>query len=140
MPSIHRLYVEKTPEFAVEARHILHDLKENLRIESLKNVRLIIRYDVEGLSEQNLDAARFTVFAEAPVDVVFAEELPLASDEKAMAVEYLPGQYDQRSDSAAQCLQLLTHGVRPAVACAKVFVFKGALSEQEFQRDRKSVV
>jgi len=119
MTAIRRLFVEKLPPFAVEAARLLHDLRENLGMPALAGVRLVVRYDVEGLSDADLEAARWTVFAEPPVDSVFDEELPLGPDETALAVEYLPGQFDQRADSAAQCLQLLSHGVRPRVAGAR---------------------
>jgi len=140
MPLIRRLFAEKKPPFAVEARHLLHDLRESLGIASLERVRLAVRYDVEGIGEADFAAARWTVFAEPPVDEVFDERLPLAPDEQALAVEYLPGQYDQRADSAAQCLQLLSHGARPVVACARVHVFKGALSEADFSRIRAYLI
>lgn len=140
MSLIRRIFVEKKPAFAVEARHILSDLRENLGISSLEDLRLIVRYDVEGLSEIDFQSARWTVFAEPPVDQFFDENLPLAFDEKILVVEYLPGQYDQRSDSAAQCLQLLSHGVRPVVACARVYVFKGDISESEFQIIRNYLI
>ncbi|WP_306597767.1 phosphoribosylformylglycinamidine synthase [Geothrix sp. 21YS21S-2] len=136
MPDIRRLFVEKKPEFAVEAEKLRHDLREQLGITGLEGVRLAARYDVEGLSAAHLEAARWTVFAEPPVDAVFDEELPVGPEETALAVEYLPGQYDQRADSAAQCLQLLSHGARPAVAGAHVFVFRGALAPGDMDRIR----
>ncbi|HNX93852.1 MAG TPA: phosphoribosylformylglycinamidine synthase [Holophaga sp.] len=134
MPHIRRLFVEKKPEFAVEARHILHDLRDNVGVKALENLRLVIRYDVEGVTDEQFDAARWTVFAEAPLDVVFDKTLSLGTGETALAVEYLPGQYDQRADSAAQCLQLLSHGGRPTVAAAKVFVLKGELSSEDLAK------
>nr|WP_320132824.1 phosphoribosylformylglycinamidine synthase [uncultured Holophaga sp.] len=140
MPCIRRLFVEKKPEFAVEARHILHDLRDNLGVAALQGLRLVVRYDIEGLEPQVLDAARWTVFAEPPLDEVFEEALPVDADEQALAVEYLPGQYDQRADSAAQCLQLLAHGARPKVACARVYVMKGALSAEDIARIRSYLV
>ena len=140
MSLIRRLFVEKKPHFAVEARHLLHDLRENLGIRALESLRLVVRYDVQGIEASELEAARWTVFAEPPVDDLFDESLPLGTGETALAVEYLPGQYDQRADSAAQCLQLLSHGARPAVACARVFVLKGALTEDEIARIRTYLV
>ena len=140
MPAIRRLYVEKKPPFAVEAQKLWRDLRDHLGLRSLEGVRLVVRYDVEGLSDAHLEAARWTVFAEPPVDDLFEEELPLGPGETALAVEYLPGQYDQRADSAAQCLQLLAHGVRPAVAGARVYVLKGALSAEDLQRARAYLV
>ena len=139
MPLIRRLFVEKKPAFAVEARHLLHDLRENLGLARLENLRLVVRYDVEGLEDTSFEAARWTVFAEPPVDEVFDEVLPLGSSERALSVEYLPGQYDQRADSAAQCLQLLSHGARPTVATARVYVLQG-ISEEDFGRIRAYLV
>jgi len=140
MSAIRRLFVEKLPEFAVEARKLLQDLREQLRLPALEGVRLVVRYDVQGLSDAHLEAARWKVFAEPPVDTVFDEELPLGPGETALAVEYLPGQYDQRADSAAQCLQLLSHGARPLVAGARVYVFKGALAAADLERIRGFLV
>ncbi len=137
MSHIRRLYVEKKPAFSVEARHLLHDLREHLGIRSLEGLRLAVRYDVEGISDEALEAARWTVFAEAPLDLLHEEQLPLGPDERALALEYLPGQYDQRADSAAQCIQILTPGgSRPGVACARVYVLKGALPEADLGRIR----
>jgi phosphoribosylformylglycinamidine synthase len=140
MPAIRRLYVEKKPPFAVEARKLWHDLRDNLGLAALEGVRLVVRYDVEGLEDAPMEAARWTVFAEPPVDDLFEEDLPLDPGETALAVEYLPGQYDQRADSAAQCLQLLSHGARPAVAGARVYVLKGALAPADLQRARAYLV
>jgi phosphoribosylformylglycinamidine synthase len=134
MAEIRRLFVQKKPAFAVEAQHVRHDLRDNLGMKGLADLRLVIRYDVEGLDAAAFEQARWTVFAEAPLDDTFDETLPLAADEVAFAVEYLPGQYDQRADSAAQCLQLLTHGARPSVLAAKVFVLKGQLSADDVAR------
>jgi phosphoribosylformylglycinamidine synthase len=139
MPLIRRLFVEKKPAFAVEAGHLLQDLRENLGLSRLEGVRLVVRYDVEGLGETDFEAARWTVFAEPPVDEIYDEVLPLDAGERALAVEYLPGQYDQRADSAAQCLQLLSHGVRPTVAAARVYVLKG-VGEDDFERIRAYLV
>jgi len=140
MPDIRRLFVEKKPPFAVEASHLWHDLRDNLGLAALEGVRLVVRYDVEGLAEEHLAAARWTVFAEPPVDNLYEEELPLGPGETALAVEYLPGQYDQRADSAAQCLQLLAHGARPAVAGARVYVLRGELSPADLERARAYLV
>ena len=140
MPPIRRIFVEKKPEFAVEARHLLHDLRENLGLISLQGLRLVLRYDMEGIGETEAEASRWTIFAEPPLDLVHDETLSLAADETAFAVEYLPGQYDQRADSAAQCLQLLSHGARPTVACARVYVLQGAVSAADVDRAKAYLV
>ncbi|HLO68177.1 MAG TPA: phosphoribosylformylglycinamidine synthase [Holophaga sp.] len=138
--AIRRLYVEKKPGFDVEAGHLLHDLREHLGLARLEGVRIAVRYDVEGLTEAQVEAARWTVFAEPPVDAVHDGELPLGPGETALAVEYLPGQYDQRADSAAQCLQLLTHGARPTVATARVFVLRGEGTPEALDRVRAHLI
>ncbi|BDU75548.1 phosphoribosylformylglycinamidine synthase [Mesoterricola sediminis] len=140
MAAIRRLFVEKKPGFDVEAGHLLRVLREHLGLTGLEALRVAVRYDVEGLSDADLDAARWTVFAEPPVDAVHEGGLPLGPGETALAVEYLPGQYDQRADSAAQCLQLLTHGARPAVATARVYVLRGALAPGDLDRVRTYLV
>ncbi|NBR43453.1 MAG: hypothetical protein EBU04_11560, partial [Verrucomicrobia bacterium] len=121
-----RLFVEKKSDFRSEADHLLHDLRDSLRLPGLKSLRILQRYDVEGASEAALRQAIPTVFAEPPVDDVFEECFPLAAHETAFAVEFLPGQFDQRADSAAQCLQIVSGGDRPVVAAARTFVVSGA--------------
>ncbi|HEX2956991.1 MAG TPA: phosphoribosylformylglycinamidine synthase, partial [Chitinispirillaceae bacterium] len=122
---VRRVFVEKKAGFDVFAQGLLHDFKNNLRLNALKSVRVLNRYDVEGITDQQYRDARDVVFAELPVDTVYEEAVPLKSSESLFAIEYLPGQYDQRADSAAQCIQLLTHGNRPAVAAAQVIVLDG---------------
>ncbi|MFM2132550.1 MAG: hypothetical protein RL646_1753, partial [Verrucomicrobiota bacterium] len=102
-----RIFVEKKPAFRSEAEHLLQDLKDSLRLPGLKGLRILQRYDVEGASDDAVRQAIPTVFAEPPVDDVFEECFPLADGESAFGVEYLPGQFDQRADSAAQCLQIV---------------------------------
>lgn len=131
MVPVRRIYVEKKPEFAVEARHLYQDLKENLGIMGLTGLRIINRYDVAGISEEEYRLARDTIFSEPPVDVAYDEVLPLASGERVFAIEYLPGQYDQRADSAGQCLQILTQKERPLVRSAKLIVLQGDITEDE---------
>lgn len=131
MSDVIRVFVEKKPGFDVEAQHIKADLVENLGIGAIEELRLIHRYDISGLSRQEFAAAKNVVFSEPNVDLVYEEELPLPKDFAAFAMEYLPGQYDQRADSAAQCVQLLTQGERPRVATARVIAMKGNFSEQE---------
>ncbi|MDR0499485.1 MAG: phosphoribosylformylglycinamidine synthase [Holophagales bacterium] len=140
MSAIRRIFVEKKPEFAVDAAHLLHDLKNILGISSLEQVRTLVRYDVEGLSDTDYQAVLWTVFAEPPLDVVYEDEFSAKPSESVLALEYLPGQYDQRADSAAQCLKLLCPGVRPTVVCSKVFVFKGALTAEHLGKIKKHLV
>ena len=125
-----RIFVEKKPEFNSESGPLLHDLQTSLHLDGLESLRTVQRYDVEGLSAEEFDAASRLILSEPQVDAVSAT-LALADDERAFAVEYLPGQFDQRADSAAQCVQILTGGQRPLIAAAKVIVLKGAISDAD---------
>ena len=136
MGDIKRIFVEKKEAFAVEAKGLLADLRDNLRLGGLKNVRILARYDVMGLSDREFAEARKLVLSEPPVDTV-TEELVTAPDEQAFAIELLPGQYDQREDFAEQCIQLISQNKKPVVAAAKVFVLKGALTDAEFAAVKK---
>ncbi|MDU2063861.1 MAG: phosphoribosylformylglycinamidine synthase [Sporomusaceae bacterium] len=131
---VRRLYVEKRPEFAVEAQALKQDLVENLGIRSLEDLRILHRYDVAGLTGAEFSQAAELVFSEPPVDVVYDEAWLYPSDAKAFAMEYLPGQYDQRADSAEQCVQLITQKDRPKVVTAKVILLYGKLSAEEVSR------
>ena len=124
---IYRIFVEKKDN--VQARKEQSDIKTLLKIEA-EDFRLILRYDVEGLNEAELNAALGTVFSEPPVDNVYMENVEIPEGYKAFAVSYLTGQYDQRADSAAQCVQLLTRKARPNVKCARVYLFKGVTDEE----------
>ncbi|MGI6093535.1 MAG: phosphoribosylformylglycinamidine synthase [Negativicutes bacterium] len=131
MQTIRRIFVEKKAGFDVEARSLYADLKENLGIAGLTGVRIVNRYDVAGLDNEEYNKARNIIFAEPPVDNVYDEELPVDKYAAIFAIEYLPGQYDQRADSAAQCIQILTQKDRPNVISAKVIILYGVMSEQE---------
>lgn len=131
---VRRIYVEKKPGFDVEACRLYADLKENLGLAGLIGVRVVNRYDVAGLDAEEYAKARNIIFAEPPVDNVYDEELPVKPNEMMFAIEYLPGQYDQRADSAAQCIQILTQKDRPDVVSAKVILLQGAVSEEELAK------
>ena len=124
---IYRIFVEKKDN--VQARKEAADIKALLGIQT-EGLRLILRYDVEGLDENELNASLGTVFSEPPVDNVYLETLSIPADYKAFAVSYLTGQYDQRADSAAQCVQLLTRKSRPLIKCARVYLVKGVTDAQ----------
>ena len=124
---IYRIFVEKKDN--VQARKEQADVKTLLKIDA-EDFRLVLRYDVEGLTEDELNAAIPTVFSEPPVDNVYLETLAIPDGYKAFAVSYLTGQYDQRADSAAQCVQLLTRKARPEVKCARIYLVKGVTDEQ----------
>ena len=120
--SVSRVYVEKKPAFAVEANSLRHDLRTNLNLKNLTALRLFNRYDIENLSPELLEAAITRILSEAPVDDVYLETLPEEADEaRLFGVEYLPGQYDQRADSAEQCIRLLKADAQPIVRCAKIY-------------------
>ncbi|MDD2421321.1 MAG: hypothetical protein PHU78_04195, partial [Heliobacteriaceae bacterium] len=111
--TVKRIFVEKKKGFDIEAQGLFQDLKENLGLKGLTGVRVINRYDVAGISAAEYLQARTTIFSLPPVDHVYDEEMPLAGGGQVFAMEYLPGQYDQRADSTAQCLQILTRQERP---------------------------
>lgn len=131
MSQVTRLFVEKKAGFDVEASQTLWDLRHNLGLKALTALRLVNRYDVSGLTDAELEKATVTVFSEPNQDKVYNETLPIEDGWKAFAMEYLPGQYDQRADSAAQCAQLLTQRERPVVVSAKVVAVKGDISEED---------
>jgi len=130
---MHRIFVEKKPAFAAEARHLLHDLRESLALPQLEHVRLIQRYDVDGLTDEEFADAVAHILSEPQVDLA-SRELAASAGEQAFAVEYLPGQFDQRADSAAQCIQILTGKEKPVVASAQVVVLRGDLAEGDLER------
>ncbi len=131
---VYRVYVEKKRLFAVDGAGTLSDLNVALGMKSVENVRVINRYDVEGITEENFRRALPTVFSEPPVDNVFFELPKLGDNERMFAVEFLPGQFDQRADSAAQCIQMLCKGDRPDVKYAKIYVLKGEITDEEFEK------
>ena len=124
--SVRRVFVEKRQGFFdIPAQQLCDDLVESFRLSGLKAVRLINRYDIEGLSDDEYQSVKNVVFAEPPVDVIYEEILPDFPNSRVFAVEYLPGQYDQTADSAAQCVQLVTQKERPNIATARVVVLVG---------------
>ena len=129
MNNIKRVFVEKKPEFNIESRYLLEDIKTNLGITEIQGVRVLNRYDVEHISEQVYNEALYTIFSEASVDFVYEENFLVEEDEKIFAVEYLPGQYDQRADSCEQCIQILEPSENTIVRTAKIFVIKGVSAE-----------
>lgn len=134
MGNVRRVFVEKKQGYDVEAHGLYRDLKDNLGISGLKSVRIINRYDVEGISDEEYKSARNIIFSEPPVDYTYDEKIELGGSSKVIAIEYLPGQYDQRADSASQCIQILSHGERPVVKAAKLIVLEGSIAEAEYQK------
>ena len=128
---VRRIYVQKKPGFDVEAKGILEDLKENLQIKGLEQVVILNRYDVSGVDEESYNKAKTTVFSEPQVDDYFDESYTFEQNDKVFAVEYLPGQFDQRANSLEECLQIISGGERPTCKSAKVYILKGNLSDEE---------
>ena len=138
MAKVFRVFVEKKKGFDIEAGNILKDLQSNVGITALEELRIINRYDAEGLTAEEFDRAVGQVFSEANQDTVCYE--PQLDGYQYFATEYLPGQYDQRADSAAQCIQLLTAGERPSVASAKIIAFKGDVTDDEVQKIKSYII
>ena len=139
MSQVRRIYVEKKQGFDIEAKGILEDLKENLSMSGLKNVRIINRYDVEGITDEEYSRARGLIFSEPPVDNAYDEVIDI-SDGKVFAVEYLPGQFDQRAASAEECISILTQKERPTVRSAKLYVLVGDVSDAETEKVKAYVI
>ena len=138
MTVVTRIFVEKKPELAHEAHALLSDARSFLGVSALENVRILNRYDTEGMTPELFDTAVKTVFSEPATDLV--TDAPELSGATVFAVEYLPGQFDQRADSAAQCIQILSRGERPLVRSAKVYALYGALSEADVAEIKKYVI
>ncbi len=137
--SVFRIYSEKKPEFAVEAKSVLSDIKTALRLD-IKNIRVLNRYDADRLTEEDFNAAISTVFSEPAVDVVYSELPVLAEGERVFAVEYLPGQFDQRADSCEQCIQILRQGERCRVRNARVYIVDGNITDEEFAKLKSYII
>lgn len=134
---VYRIYVEKKQGFDLEASHLLHEIHTLLDIPSIEGVRLLNRYDVEGVSEELFERCVPTVFSEPPVDNTYAH---CPGADVVFAVEYLPGQFDQRADSASQCIQLISQGDRPTVRTARVYLLQGQPSDEELAQIKKYVI
>ena len=139
MAKVYRVFVEKEKGNDIEAGQILEDLRGNVGLTGLEDLRIINRYDAQGLSDAEFDSAVKQVFSETNLDNVYYD-LKIDDGWKYFATEYLPGQYDQRADSAAQCIQLLTAGERPKVASAKVIAVKGDISDDEFEKIKSYII
>ena len=136
---VYRIYVEKKPELANEAAGIYSDLSLLLGIKGLRGVRLLNRYDVENVSEELFRAITGTVLSEPQLDIV-TEDIPEGDFAAIFAVEYLPGQFDQRADSAAQCIQIISCGERPTVRTARVYLLEGELTAEDVEKIKKYVI
>ncbi|WP_343249926.1 phosphoribosylformylglycinamidine synthase [Diplocloster hominis] len=134
MSNVRRVYVEKKPPYAVKANEVLEDIRSYLGISGVQGVRVLIRYDVENITEDSYEKACLSVFSEPPVDILYEEEFPLEAGEKAFAVEYLPGQFDQRADSAVQCVRFLNENEEPVIRSATAYVIRGEFDEEQLDQ------
>ncbi len=134
MSEVIRIFVEKRDGFNVVAKQTLWDIRHNLGLRSVTDLRYIVRYDIEGLTRDEYDKAKGIVLSEPNADVIYEETLPVEDGWRVFAMEYLPGQYDQRGDSAEQCVQLLTQGERCKVLTARVICLKGDITDEEQQK------
>ena len=139
MSNVRRVYVEKKPDFAVKAKELKHEIKHYLGITTIEAVRVLIRYDVENISDDTYKKALLTVFSEPPVDNVYEEEFS-CGDARVFSVEYLPGQFDQRADSAEQCVKLLNENEEPIIRSATTYVIEGQISEEQFAAIKKHCI
>ena len=133
MSNVRRVYVEKKPAFAVKAKELKHEIKHYLGISTVTAVRELIRYDVENISDEVFEKACKTVFAEPPVDDLYLEKFDVAEGARVFSVEFLPGQFDQRADSAVQCVQFLDENAAPIIRSATTYVIEGTVTDAEFE-------
>lgn len=134
MSKVRRVYVEKKVPYAVKAKELKHEISSYLGIKTVTGVRVLVRYDVEGLSEETYKKALNTVFSEPPVDTLYEEEFPYdAANDRVFSVEYLPGQFDQRADSAEQCVKFLKEDEEPVIRSATTYVIEGTVTDEEFE-------
>ena len=133
MSNVRRVYVEKKPSFAVKAKELKHEISSYLGIQTVTNVRELIRYDVENISDDVFEKACHTVFAEPPVDDLYLEKFEAADGAHIFSVEFLPGQFDQTADSAVQCVQFLVENAQPIIRSATTYVIEGDITEEEFE-------
>ena len=134
MGNVRRIYVEKKAPFAVKAKELKGDLKNYLNLKTIEDVRIFIRYDVEHISDEVFERACRTVFSEPPVDELYREEIAVPENGRVFSVEYLPGQFDQRADSAVQCVKFLNEEENPIIRTATTYLITGSLTDEEFER------
>ena len=133
MSGVKRVYVEKKPDYAVAAKALRHEIRRYLGIMDVTGVRVLIRYDVENISDETFEKACSGVFAEPPVDILYKESFSAAEGSRSFSVEYLPGQFDQRADSAEQCIRFINEDEAPVVRMATTYVIEGNISDEEFE-------
>lgn len=134
MGNVRRIYVEKKAPFAVKAKELKGDLKNYLNLKEVEDVRMFIRYDVEHISDEVFEKACTTVFSEPPVDILYREQIEVPENGRVFSVEFLPGQFDQRADSALQCVKFLNEEEEPIIRTAVTYLITGKLTDDEFDR------
>lgn len=137
---VRRIYVQKKPGFDVEAKGILEDLRENLQIKELQDIIILNRYDVANVDDDTYEKAKNTVFSEPQVDVYYDEEYTFEKEDRVFAVEYLPGQFDQRANSLSECLQIISGKERPIAKTAKVYILKGNVTSEQVNKIKKYLI
>ena len=140
MGNVKRVYVEKKPEYAVQAKDLYHELSGYLGIKGLQNVRVLIRYDIENITEETFEKACKGIFSEPPVDILYQEEFPVKDGSRVFSVEFLPGQFDQRADSAVQCVQFIKEDEQPVIHTATTYVVEGDITDAEFEAVKKHCI
>ena len=140
MSNVRRVFVEKKPEFAVAAKELRHEIRHYLGIQDVTGVRVLIRYDVENISEETFEKACGGVFAEPPVDILYKEEFPVNEGDRSFSVEYLPGQFDQRADSAEQCIRFIKEDEAPVIRTATTYVIEGGISDGKLSAIRNHCI
>ena len=132
--SVKRIFAEKKPDFAVKAKELREEIESYLGIQTVSDVRVLIRYDIENLTDKTYQAALGTIFSEPPVDFLYEETFPVKEGDVCFSVEYLPGQFDQRADSAEQCVKLLNEMEEPVIRSATTYVISGELTEEQIEK------
>ena len=133
MSKVKRVYVEKKAPYAAAANELKEEIEGFLGIKTVTGVRVLVRYDVENLSEDTYKAALTTVFSEPPVDTLYEEEFPHEASDRIFSVEFLPGQFDQRADSAVQCVRFLNENEEPVIKTATTYVISGDITDEQFE-------
>ena len=140
MGSVRRVFVEKKPDYAVAAKELRHEIRRYLGIMDVSGVRVLIRYDVENISADTFEKACSGVFAEPPVDTLYRETYPVSEGDRSFSVEFLPGQFDQRADSAEQCIRFIKEDESPVIRTATTYVIEGNISDEEFEAIRSHCI
>lgn len=143
MSNVRRVYVEKKGSYDVQQKALAHEIRNYLGIKDVEYVRILNRYDVENVSDETFERACNGIFAEPPVDVLWKEEAPVGSGDSLFSVEFLPGQFDQRADSAVQCIQFVKEDEQPVIRTATTYIIhgkNGAITEEELQKIKEHCI